>query len=215
VVTTISPRPVQCRSGEPNDRELLGRVYRQARCARSCLDPDEWFPLTADVARAREQAARAIAICAGCPVRADSGSLTQPCALELAFESGFAQAGADMPLTAILRSGDLDQLTTHARLAVGRPAVTVPEDLAGSSRYRPPPCRPASRTAALPARNGPPASKRPSGTRAHKLSPVHDDPRRESSSSHVSIVWVRSGRLCQPATDPSRTAGRSGGYCST
>jgi WhiB family transcriptional regulator, redox-sensing transcriptional regulator len=71
VVTTISPRPVQCRSGEPNDRELLGRVYRQARCARSCLDPDEWFPLTADVARAREQAARAIAICAGCPVRAD------------------------------------------------------------------------------------------------------------------------------------------------
>ena len=71
MVTTISPRPVQCRSGEPNDRELLGRVYRQARCARSCLDPDEWFPLTADVARAREQAARAIAICAGCPVRAD------------------------------------------------------------------------------------------------------------------------------------------------
>ena len=31
-----------------------------------------------------------------------------------------------MPLTAIPRSGDLDQLTTHARLAVGRPAVTVP-----------------------------------------------------------------------------------------
>ncbi|HZI73508.1 MAG TPA: WhiB family transcriptional regulator, partial [Gemmatimonadales bacterium] len=34
-------------------------------------DPDEWFPLTADVRRAREQAARAIAVCAGCPVRAD------------------------------------------------------------------------------------------------------------------------------------------------
>ena len=61
-----------------------------------------------------------------------------------------------MPLTAILRSGDLDQQTTHARLAVGRPAVTVPEDLAGSSRYRPPPRRPASRMAALPARHGPP-----------------------------------------------------------
>ena len=71
MVTTVSPRPVQCRSGEQTDRELLGRVYRQARCARSCLDPDEWFPLTTDVARAREQAARAIAICAGCPVRAD------------------------------------------------------------------------------------------------------------------------------------------------
>ena len=71
MVTTVSPRPVQCRSGEPNDRELFGRVYRQARCATSCLEPDEWFPLTADVGRAREQAARAIAICAGCPVRAD------------------------------------------------------------------------------------------------------------------------------------------------
>ena len=71
MVTTVSPRPVQCRSGEPNDRELFGRVYRQARCATSCLDPDEWFPLTADVRRAREQATRAIAICAGCPVRAD------------------------------------------------------------------------------------------------------------------------------------------------
>ena len=140
-----------------------------------------------------------------------AGASPQPCALELAFESGVAQAGADMPLTAILRSGDLDQLTTHARLAVGRPAVTVPEDLAGSSRYRPPPRRPASRTAALPARNGPPASKTPSGTRAHKVSPVHDDPRRESSSSHVSIVRVRSGRLCQPTTDPSRTARRCGG----
>jgi WhiB family redox-sensing transcriptional regulator len=71
VVTTASPRPVQCRSGEPNDRELLSRVYRQARCAASCLDPDEWFPLTADVRRAREQAARAIAVCSECPVRAD------------------------------------------------------------------------------------------------------------------------------------------------
>ena len=46
-------------------------MYRQARCASSCLDPDEWFPLTADVAGAREQAARAIAICAECPVRPD------------------------------------------------------------------------------------------------------------------------------------------------
>ena len=71
VAVTVSLRPVRYRSGEPNDRELAGRVYRQARCASSCLDPDEWFPLTADVARAREQAARAIAICAECPVRPD------------------------------------------------------------------------------------------------------------------------------------------------
>ena len=71
MVTTVSPRPVQCRPGDLNDHELLSRVYRQARCATSCLDPDEWFPLTADVGRARVQAARAIAICAECPVRAD------------------------------------------------------------------------------------------------------------------------------------------------
>jgi hypothetical protein len=76
VVTTVSPRPGQRRSGEPNDRELSGRVYRQARCATSGLDPDEWFPLTADVARARVQAARAIAICAECPVRADGLELS-------------------------------------------------------------------------------------------------------------------------------------------
>jgi WhiB family transcriptional regulator, redox-sensing transcriptional regulator len=43
----------------------------QARVNLITADPDEWFPLTADVGRAREQAARAIAICAGCPVRAD------------------------------------------------------------------------------------------------------------------------------------------------
>ena len=76
MVTTVSPRPVQCRSDEPNDRELFGRVYRQARCATSRLEPDEWFPLTADVGQAREQAARAIAICAGCPVRADCMELS-------------------------------------------------------------------------------------------------------------------------------------------
>ena len=58
MVTTVSPRPVQRRSDEPNDRELFGLVYRQARYASSCLEPDEWFPLTANVGRARKQAAR-------------------------------------------------------------------------------------------------------------------------------------------------------------
>ncbi len=56
---------------ELTDSELAGRVYRQARCAGSRVDPDEWFPVTLDVAKAREQAARAIAVCAACPVRAD------------------------------------------------------------------------------------------------------------------------------------------------
>ena len=61
----------QCEPSKLTDRELAGRVYRQALCASSRLEPDEWFPLALDVAKARDQAASAIAICAGCPVRAD------------------------------------------------------------------------------------------------------------------------------------------------
>jgi Transcription factor WhiB len=53
------------------DGELLGRVYRHARCADSNVDPDTWFPLAVDVTKAREQAADAIAVCVCCTVRAD------------------------------------------------------------------------------------------------------------------------------------------------
>jgi WhiB family redox-sensing transcriptional regulator len=60
----------RCEPSELTDRELAGRVYRQARCAGSRLDPDEWFPVALDVAKARDQAANAIAICDDCPVRA-------------------------------------------------------------------------------------------------------------------------------------------------
>jgi hypothetical protein len=66
------PAPAPARKGvHRTDGELAGRVYGQARCASSCLDPDEWFPLALDVAKARDQAANAIAICTDCPVRAD------------------------------------------------------------------------------------------------------------------------------------------------
>jgi len=61
---------LQPRLTELNDRELTARIYRHARCAGSRLDPDEWFPVTSDVAKARELAASAIAICCRCPVRA-------------------------------------------------------------------------------------------------------------------------------------------------
>jgi WhiB family redox-sensing transcriptional regulator len=57
--------------GELTDRELVVRVYQQARCASSRVDPDEWFPIPLDTAKARDQAADALAICAACPVRAD------------------------------------------------------------------------------------------------------------------------------------------------
>jgi WhiB family transcriptional regulator, redox-sensing transcriptional regulator len=46
-------------------------MYQQARCASSRVDPDDWFPTTLDVPKARSQASRAIAICLTCPVRAD------------------------------------------------------------------------------------------------------------------------------------------------
>ena len=69
----MASRPRRARR-EPHDlidRELLGRVYRLARCAGSVLDPDAWFPVAQDVAKARDQAARAIIVCARCPVRPD------------------------------------------------------------------------------------------------------------------------------------------------
>jgi WhiB family redox-sensing transcriptional regulator len=53
------------------DGELGGRVYRLAGCAGSRVDPDDWFPETLNVAKARDQAAHAIAVCARCPVRPD------------------------------------------------------------------------------------------------------------------------------------------------
>ena len=49
---------------------LWARVVRQARCADSSLDPDEWFPASIEPTRARREAAAAIAVCTGCPVRA-------------------------------------------------------------------------------------------------------------------------------------------------
>ena len=44
-------------------------VNRHARCADGGLDPDQWFPVSADPGRARQEAAAAIAICTTCPVR--------------------------------------------------------------------------------------------------------------------------------------------------
>ena len=52
------------------DDVLWAWVARYARCADSGLGPDEWFPVSIDPAMARHEAAAAIAVCAGCPVRA-------------------------------------------------------------------------------------------------------------------------------------------------
>ena len=52
------------------DDDLRARVARQARCAGSGLDPDQWYPVSIEPARARHEAAAAIAVCTSCPVRA-------------------------------------------------------------------------------------------------------------------------------------------------
>jgi hypothetical protein len=69
VLMIARPHRVRGEPGELTDGELAGRVYRQARCAGSGVAPDEWFPITQDVDKARDEAADAIAICADCLVR--------------------------------------------------------------------------------------------------------------------------------------------------
>ena len=46
------------------------RLIRHARCTDSGLDPDQWFPVSPDAGKARQEAAAALAICRSCPVRA-------------------------------------------------------------------------------------------------------------------------------------------------
>ena len=62
------PLPQQV-AGLFTDQALWARVIRQARCADGIHDPEQWFPLNAEVERARNEAAEAIAICTGCPAR--------------------------------------------------------------------------------------------------------------------------------------------------
>jgi WhiB family transcriptional regulator, redox-sensing transcriptional regulator len=51
-------------------------VIRHADCTGSGLDPEQWFPLSAEIAKARQEAAAAIAVCSTCPVRADCLALS-------------------------------------------------------------------------------------------------------------------------------------------
>jgi WhiB family transcriptional regulator, redox-sensing transcriptional regulator len=63
-------------SGVFSDQASWARVIRHARCADANLDPDQWFPLSADAGKARQEAAAAIAICTTCPVRAQCLALS-------------------------------------------------------------------------------------------------------------------------------------------
>jgi hypothetical protein len=63
----------------PDQAALWARVIRYARCADSTLDPDQWFPVSAEADKARHEAAAAITVCTTCLVR--------PQCLELSLRS--------------------------------------------------------------------------------------------------------------------------------
>ena len=58
------------------DPALWARVNGHAHCAGSSLDPDQWFPVTAEIGKARQEASAAITVCASCPVRAECLALS-------------------------------------------------------------------------------------------------------------------------------------------
>ncbi len=53
-----------------SDQASWARVIRHARCADGSLDPDQWFPVSAEAGKARQEAAAAIAVYATCLVHA-------------------------------------------------------------------------------------------------------------------------------------------------
>ena len=68
--------PHQQMAGAFTDQALWARVIRHARCADGIHDPEQWFPLNAEIEKARKEAAAAIAVCTGCPVRVQCLSLS-------------------------------------------------------------------------------------------------------------------------------------------
>jgi hypothetical protein len=64
VAVSASARPVP-------DQALWALVVRYARCADSTLDPDQWFPVSAEAEKARHEAAAAMTVCTTCLVRTE------------------------------------------------------------------------------------------------------------------------------------------------
>jgi Transcription factor WhiB len=58
------------------DRALWVRVIRHARCTDGSLDPDQWFPVSVEIDKARQEAAAAITVCTTCLVRAECLALS-------------------------------------------------------------------------------------------------------------------------------------------
>jgi transcription factor WhiB len=58
------------------DGALWARVIRHARCTGSSLDPDQWFPVSVEMGKARREAAAAITVCTTCLVRTECLALS-------------------------------------------------------------------------------------------------------------------------------------------
>jgi hypothetical protein len=72
---TAGPPHLQM-AGPFTDQALWARVIRHARCADGTHDPEQWFPVSVQIEKARHEAAAAIAVCAICPVRAQCLTLS-------------------------------------------------------------------------------------------------------------------------------------------
>ena len=70
---TTGPPHLQM-AGPFTDQALWARVISHARCADGTHDPEQWFPVSVQIEKARHEAAAAIAVCAICPVRSNSPS---------------------------------------------------------------------------------------------------------------------------------------------
>jgi transcription factor WhiB len=65
----MTGRPCLPIAGPLTDQALWARVIRHARCADGGHDPEQWFPVSVGIEKARQEAAAAIAVCTSCPVR--------------------------------------------------------------------------------------------------------------------------------------------------
>jgi len=72
---TTGPPHLQM-AGPFTDQALWARVISHARCADGTHDPEQWFPVSVQIEKARHEAAAAIAVCAICPVRAQCLALS-------------------------------------------------------------------------------------------------------------------------------------------
>lgn len=140
---------------DPADRTtdgLTGRVMSPlAACVDNAVGTDEWFPVATRPEGARAEGARALAVCAGCPVRAECLELSLRIwhsGGEHGIWGGLVEADraearrdwlAGVPVTTLLRDGAArlrDSGGLRARLKHGGTALD------GGSRHLPPPRRP-------------------------------------------------------------------------